>query len=134
MITFLQRIGVLQTARHHALHHTDPKNSHYCTVTNVLNPVLAWNRVLERVGMDAGADDRLASPRGFVGARARAGAGVVKGVQPAASRRGAGEESLARGGGMTVDLRVPVLALLRGAYIDRVSSEPDPPNCRVRLR
>ncbi|HXC98032.1 MAG TPA: fatty acid desaturase CarF family protein [Verrucomicrobiae bacterium] len=47
VITFLQRIGVLQTARHHALHHTDPKNSHYCTVTNVLNPVLDgvgfWN-------------------------------------------------------------------------------------------
>jgi len=37
----------LQTARHHACHHTDPKNSHYCTMTNVLNPVLDrmgfWN-------------------------------------------------------------------------------------------
>jgi ubiquitin-conjugating enzyme E2 variant len=47
VITFLQRTGVLQTARHHALHHTDPKNSHYCTITNVLNPVLDgigfWN-------------------------------------------------------------------------------------------
>ncbi len=40
LVTFLQRIRVLQTPRHHALHHTDPKNSHYCTVTNVLNPVL----------------------------------------------------------------------------------------------
>jgi plasmanylethanolamine desaturase len=49
VITFLQRIGVLQTVRHHARHHTDPKNSHYCTVTNVLNPVLDgihfWDRV-----------------------------------------------------------------------------------------
>lgn len=40
VITFLQRIRVLQTAQHHARHHTDPKNSHYCTITNVLNPVL----------------------------------------------------------------------------------------------
>ena len=26
--------------QHHARHHTDPKNSHYCTITNWLNPVL----------------------------------------------------------------------------------------------
>lgn len=46
-ISFLQDIRLLQTAKHHALHHTDPKNSHYCTITNVLNPVLDginfWN-------------------------------------------------------------------------------------------
>jgi ubiquitin-conjugating enzyme E2 variant len=40
VVTFLQKTRILQTPRHHALHHTDPKNSHYCTVTNVLNPVL----------------------------------------------------------------------------------------------
>jgi ubiquitin-conjugating enzyme E2 variant len=40
IISFLQDIKVLQTAKHHALHHTDPKNSHYCTTTNLLNPVL----------------------------------------------------------------------------------------------
>ena len=40
VITFLQKIGLLQSAQHHALHHTDPKNSHYCTLTNYLNPVL----------------------------------------------------------------------------------------------
>ena len=40
VISFLQDIRILQTSRHHALHHTDPKNSHYCTITNVLNPVL----------------------------------------------------------------------------------------------
>jgi len=39
-ISFLQDIWILQSAKHHALHHTDPKNSHYCTVTNVLNPLL----------------------------------------------------------------------------------------------
>lgn len=40
VISLLQDIRLLQTARHHALHHTDPKNSHYCTITNLLNPVL----------------------------------------------------------------------------------------------
>ncbi len=40
VISFLQDIKLLQTSKHHALHHTDPKNSHYCTITNVLNPVL----------------------------------------------------------------------------------------------
>jgi len=40
IISFFQDIRVLQTARHHAKHHTDPKNSHYCTITNFLNPVL----------------------------------------------------------------------------------------------
>ena len=40
LISFLQDINILQTSRHHALHHTDPKNSHYCTITNYLNPVL----------------------------------------------------------------------------------------------
>jgi ubiquitin-conjugating enzyme E2 variant len=40
VISFLQDARLLQTAKHHARHHTDPKNSHYCTITNFLNPVL----------------------------------------------------------------------------------------------
>lgn len=40
VISFFQRIRLLQTARHHAHHHTDPKNSHYCVLTNFLNPIL----------------------------------------------------------------------------------------------
>lgn len=40
IISFLQDIRILQTGKHHARHHTDPKNSHYCTITNFLNPVL----------------------------------------------------------------------------------------------
>jgi len=40
VITFLQDILILQTAKHHLIHHKDPKNSHYCTMTNCLNPVL----------------------------------------------------------------------------------------------
>src|ERR1700722_6471337 len=49
LISFLQDIRVLQTAKHHARHHTDPKESHYCTITNFLNSVLDgmnfWNGV-----------------------------------------------------------------------------------------
>ena len=49
LISFLQDIRILQTAKHHAVHHTDPKNSHYCTVTNFMNPLLDrvdfWNRL-----------------------------------------------------------------------------------------
>jgi plasmanylethanolamine desaturase len=40
VISFLQHIRLLQTAKHHARHHTDPKNSHYCTITSFLNPAL----------------------------------------------------------------------------------------------
>lgn len=49
IISYLQDIHLLQSAKHHALHHTDPKNSHYCTITNFLNPVLDgisfWDRL-----------------------------------------------------------------------------------------
>ena len=40
LITWLQRLRVLQSPRHHARHHTDPKDSHYCVITDFLNPVL----------------------------------------------------------------------------------------------
>jgi ubiquitin-conjugating enzyme E2 variant len=40
VVTFLQRIRLLQTQRHHARHHGGQKNTHYCSVTNLLNPVL----------------------------------------------------------------------------------------------
>jgi plasmanylethanolamine desaturase len=39
-ITWLQRLRVLQTPAHHAIHHTNPKDVHYCPITNLLNPVL----------------------------------------------------------------------------------------------
>ena len=44
VISFLQDIKLLQSTKHHARHHTDPKNSHYCTTTNVLNPILDKSR------------------------------------------------------------------------------------------
>jgi len=40
VISFLQDIRLLQTPRHHALHHTDPKNTFYCPITNWVNPAL----------------------------------------------------------------------------------------------
>lgn len=40
VITFFQRIGILQSVAHHAEHHKGYKNSHYCVLTNFLNPVL----------------------------------------------------------------------------------------------
>lgn len=52
LISQLQDWRILQTPRHHGLHHTDPKNTYYCPVTNLVNPVLEridfWNRI-ERV-------------------------------------------------------------------------------------
>lgn len=56
IVSFFQDIHVLQTPHQHALHHTDPKNTYYCPITNVLNPVLEkiqlWPRLehaIERV-------------------------------------------------------------------------------------
>lgn len=44
VISFFQDIRVLLTPHQHALHHTDPKNTHYCPATNLVNPLL------ERIG------------------------------------------------------------------------------------
>ena len=49
VISFLQRFRLLQTPRHHARHHTDPKNSHYCVLTDFLNPVLDGIRFWEHL-------------------------------------------------------------------------------------
>lgn len=40
LISWLQDLHILQTPHHHAIHHTNPKEVHYCPVTNVLNPLL----------------------------------------------------------------------------------------------
>ena len=39
-VSLLQRIYVLQSSAHHAAHHRGEKNSRYCVITPVLNPVL----------------------------------------------------------------------------------------------
>lgn len=39
-IQFLQQVGILQSPFHHALHHQGQRNSHYCVITNWLNPLI----------------------------------------------------------------------------------------------
>jgi ubiquitin-conjugating enzyme E2 variant len=51
-IRLLQRLRLLQSSRHHAQHHRGTKDSHYCVITEVLNPLLdrlGWWRMLEKV-------------------------------------------------------------------------------------
>lgn len=40
IITFLQRLGLMQSHMHHAAHHRHAKDSNYCVMTNHLNPIL----------------------------------------------------------------------------------------------
>jgi plasmanylethanolamine desaturase len=47
-VTWLQKLKIIQTQKHHAKHHKGLKNSHYCSVTNLLNPVLEKVRFWER--------------------------------------------------------------------------------------
>lgn len=52
MVRALQRLYLLQSPRHHAQHHRGSKDSHYCVITEVLNPWLdrlGWWRMLERL-------------------------------------------------------------------------------------
>lgn len=62
VISFFQDIHVLQTPRHHALHHTDPKNTFYCPITNLVNPVLErvqfWPRLEAVVARVTGIEHR----------------------------------------------------------------------------
>lgn len=48
-INLLHDLRILQGPRHHAIHHTDPKSTHYCVITEFLNPVLErlrfWTRL-----------------------------------------------------------------------------------------
>lgn len=40
VITAVQKTGLLQSFQHHAQHHRKGKDTHYCVMTNFLNPVL----------------------------------------------------------------------------------------------
>lgn len=40
VIGLMQKMYVLQRTDHHGKHHRKPNDSHYCTVTNLLNPIL----------------------------------------------------------------------------------------------
>ncbi len=49
VVTWLQRLHLLQSPRHHGKHHGGKKDSHYCVVTIFLNPLLEevnfWRRL-----------------------------------------------------------------------------------------
>jgi ubiquitin-conjugating enzyme E2 variant len=49
LISLLQDLHLIQGARHHAIHHTDPKSTHYCVITEWLNPVLEHLRFWTRL-------------------------------------------------------------------------------------
>ncbi|MEO1964345.1 fatty acid desaturase CarF family protein [Hyphomonas sp.] len=40
IVTALQKTGLLQSHRHHAAHHRKGKDTHFCVLTNHVNPVL----------------------------------------------------------------------------------------------
>lgn len=51
LVTWMQAKGLIQSRAQHALHHRWPRKSHYCPLTNALNPLLeklAFWRRLER--------------------------------------------------------------------------------------
>lgn len=53
LVTWLQRALLLQSPRHHGKHHGGARDSHYCVVTNFLNPLLEevsfWRRLEQLV-------------------------------------------------------------------------------------
>ena len=40
VVNLLHDMCLIQTPRHHGLHHHSPFSTHYCAVTNILNPIL----------------------------------------------------------------------------------------------
>jgi ubiquitin-conjugating enzyme E2 variant len=66
-IRVLQRLRLLQSSSHHAGHHRGTKDSHYCVLTDFLNPLLdrvGWWRMLEKLLAPA-----LGLPRAQKGSR-----------------------------------------------------------------
>jgi ubiquitin-conjugating enzyme E2 variant len=49
IVGVLQRLYLLQNARHHGRHHAGTRTTHYCVITNFLNPLLEevslWSRL-----------------------------------------------------------------------------------------
>lgn len=41
-IRFLQNIGILQSPKHHKIHHTKPYSTRYCVMSGWLNPILEF--------------------------------------------------------------------------------------------
>jgi len=65
VVAWFQRIGLLQSTKHHARHHARPYASRYCSFTNYLNPLLDgihfW-RGLEFVIVRCGGTVQRATP------------------------------------------------------------------------
>lgn len=40
LINFMQKFGLVRSPKHHEKHHSNQKNTHYCVMTNFLNPFL----------------------------------------------------------------------------------------------
>lgn len=61
-ISKLQDWHILQTPRHHGLHHSDPKNTYYCPITNYVNPLLEkvqfWDRLEALIALRTGVKHR----------------------------------------------------------------------------
>lgn len=64
IIGSLQRLHLLQTPRHHGRHHQGARDTHYCVITNFLNPLLEevrfWRRLetmVARLGGGAPRDE-----------------------------------------------------------------------------
>lgn len=79
LVRWAQRVQLLQTTRHHSKHHQGARNTHYCVLTNVLNPVLEelqlWarlERVIERLAGIARRDDEAELARMGLATRAAA--------------------------------------------------------------
>lgn len=68
LITWMQTKGIIQSRAQHALHHRWPRKSHYCPLTNALNPVLEkldfWHR-LERAILRLTGIRRRREPKGM---------------------------------------------------------------------
>jgi hypothetical protein len=65
LITWLQHLGILQSSKHHARHHSGNRNTHYCVITNYLNPILesiSFWRILEEVVLIIGRMEKRPDP------------------------------------------------------------------------
>lgn len=47
LITLLQKTGLMQSHKHHAAHHRKGKDTHFCVLTNHVNPVLERARFFQ---------------------------------------------------------------------------------------
>ncbi|HET7814934.1 MAG TPA: fatty acid desaturase CarF family protein [Candidatus Baltobacteraceae bacterium] len=65
VVGWLQKTGLLQSAKIHARHHKNPYASHFCTITAFLNPMLdrtGFWRGLESIAVRLGANVHRATP------------------------------------------------------------------------